>query len=396
MGAIGQVGHRGLPRARIVRYRARPRCDSARETKEIGMATVVILGSGVMGSALAVPLAENGHDVRLVGTHLDRAIIDAIRATGVHPGLDRELPVSVRAYQLEELEAAFEDAEIVVSGVNSLGVGWAGERLAPLLRPGQLVIMVAKGVRAAENGDLRILPEVLAEPVAADVREGVGWAAIVGPAIAGEVAARRETCVVFCGTDETVLDRLAATFRNDWYHVWTSTDLLGCEICAATKNCYALGIGLAEGELERRGEGASPDRAHNYEAALFAQSAAEMRQWVSLLGGDPETASWLPGVGDMYVTSTGGRNVRVGQLLGTGLGFTDAAARLGNPTLEGAAAIRVFGDALGKLTDRGVVAEDDFPLMRHLYEVIGLERPLNMPWSRFFGGEPTRSAAKPA
>src|SRR3979490_606896 len=110
------------------------------------MTSVVILGSGVMGSALAVPLADNGHDVRLVGTHLDREIIDAIRATGVHPGLDRELPASVRAYQLEEVEAAFADAEIVLSGVNSVGVEWAGERLAELLRPGQLVITIAKGV----------------------------------------------------------------------------------------------------------------------------------------------------------------------------------------------------------------------------------------------------------
>src|SRR3954451_13474576 len=118
------------------------------------MAIVVILGSGVMGSALAVPLADNGHDVRLVGTHLDGAITNAIRSTGVHPGLDRELPAAVRAYQLEELEGAFEDAEIVLSAVSSAGVGWAGERLAALLRPGQLVIAIAKGVVARENGDL--------------------------------------------------------------------------------------------------------------------------------------------------------------------------------------------------------------------------------------------------
>ena len=82
--------------------------------------------------------------------------------------------------------------------------------------------------------------------------------------------------------------------------------------------------------------------------------------------------------------------MRVGNLLGTGLSFADAAVSLGNPTLEGAAAITVFGDALGKLTERGVVGQDDFPLMRHLYEVVGLLHPLNIPWSRFFGGEPTR------
>ena len=353
------------------------------------MANVVILGAGVMGSAMTAPLAENGHDVRLVGTHLDGEIIEAIRATRVHPRLAREIPPRVRTFRIEEIEAAFEGAEIVVSGVNSLGVEWAGERLAGVLRPGQIVIAVTKGVRARENGDLRILPDVLAEPVPADVRERVGWGAIVGPAIAGEVAARRETCVVFCGSEEPVLDRLAEVFRTGWYHVWTSVDLVGCEICAAAKNCYALGIGLAEGELERRGEGDSRDRAHNYEAALFAQSAVEIRQWTSLLGGDPGIASWLPGVGDLYVTATGGRNVRVGNLLGTGLGFADAAARLGNPTLEGAAAIEVFGDALGKLTERAVVGEGDFPLMRQLYELIALERQLDLPWRRFFGGEPT-------
>jgi glycerol-3-phosphate dehydrogenase (NAD(P)+) len=352
------------------------------------VSTIVILGSGVMGSALAVPLADNGHDVRLVGTHLDRAIIASIRETGVHPGLGRELPASIHPYQLEELETASAGAEIVLSGVNSVGVRWAGERLAALLRPGQLVIAIAKGVDADAQGNLRILPEVLAEAVSPELREQVRWAAIVGPSIAGEVAARRESCVVFCGDDQAALDRLAATFRTDWYHVWTTTDLVGAEICAAGKNCYALGIGFATGELERRGEADSADRAHDYEAALFAQAAAELRAWTALVGGRPETPLWLPGVGDMYVTSTGGRNVRVGQHIGAGLDFTAAAARLGNPTLEGAAAIKVFGAALLKLTERGVVAEEEFPLMRHLYEVIGLERPLDVPWSRFFGGEP--------
>jgi glycerol-3-phosphate dehydrogenase (NAD(P)+) len=126
------------------------------------MTTIVILGSGIMGSALTVPLADNGHDVRLVGTFLDTEIIDSIKATGVHPGLRRKLPESVRAFQLEEAETAFDGAEIVLSGVNSFGVRWAGQQLARLLKPGMLVIAIAKGMEAADNGDLRILPEVLA------------------------------------------------------------------------------------------------------------------------------------------------------------------------------------------------------------------------------------------
>jgi glycerol-3-phosphate dehydrogenase (NAD(P)+) len=352
------------------------------------MSTIAILGAGVMASALSVPLADNGHDVRLVGTHLDREIVDALQRTGTHPGLGRALPAGVRPMHLEEAAAAFDGADVVLSGVNSNGVRWAGEQLASLLRPGQTVIAIAKGVEADADGNLRILPEVLAEPVPSDVREQVSWAAIIGPSIAGEVAARRESCVVFCGEDQAVLDRLAGTFRTGWYHVWTTTDLAGGEICAAAKNCYALGIGIAAGVLERLGEGDSPDRAHDYEAALFAQATSELRRWTALMGGDPETPLWLPGVGDMYVTSTGGRNVRVGRLIGTGLRFSEAAERLGNPTLEGAAAIRVFGGALERLTERGVVAPEDFPLMRQLHALIAYERPLEMPWRRFFGGEP--------
>jgi len=346
-----------------------------------------------MGSALTIPLADNGHDVRLVGTFLDTEIIDSIKATGVHPGLRRKLPESVRAFQLEEAETAFDGAEIVLSGVNSFGVRWAGQQLARLLKPGMLVIAIAKGMEAADNGDLRILPEVLAGEVPEELRSQIPWAAIGGPSIAGEVAARRETCVVFAGPDQATLDRLAATFRTDHYHVWTSTDFVGVEVCAAMKNCYALSVGFAEGVLQRLGEDDSIDRIHNFEAALFGQGAVEMGQMLRLHGGRPETAYGLAGVGDMYVTSAGGRNVRVGRLIGAGMTFSEAHARLGHITLEGAAAIKVLGGALPKLTERGVVEPTDFPLLRALYEVIGKDQPLHIPWSSLFGGEPIPSRA---
>jgi glycerol-3-phosphate dehydrogenase (NAD(P)+) len=350
------------------------------------MTAIAILGSGVMGSALSVPLADNGHDVRLVGTHLDRNVIDSVRTTGVHPGLKRKLPESVRPFQLESIDEAFDGVEIVLSGVNSFGVRWASEQLAPRLRPDMLVIAIAKGMEATEEGDLRILPDVLAEKVPEEIRSQIPWSAIVGPSIAGEVAARRLTCVVFAGRNQAAVDRLAATFHTDHYHVWTSTDLVGAEVCAAMKNCYALSVGFAEGALERVGEAESPDRSHNYEAALFGAGAAEIGEMLRLTGGRPETVLGLPGVGDMYVTSTGGRNVRAGRLVGSGLTFGEAHERLEHVTMEGAAAIRVIGAALAKMTARGVVDADAFPLMRHLYEVIVEEKPLAVPWDKLFGG----------
>ncbi len=358
------------------------------------MTTVSILGSGVMASALTFPLADNGHDVRLVGTHLDRVIIDSIRDTGVHPGLGREMPETVRTYQVEEIVAAFEGAEVVMSGVNSFGVRWAGERIAPLLEPGTMVISIAKGMEAEENGDLRILPEVLASEVLEDLRERVSWSAIAGPSIAGEVAVRRDTCVVFTGRDAGVLGELSNLFRTPNYHVWNSTDLVGVEVCAAAKNCYALGAGFMEGILDREGESGARYRNYDYGAALFGQATRELGQLVELLGGEPETPYGLAGVGDMFVTSMGGRNVKVGRLVGSGLRFSEARGQMPGVTLEGAAAIEVIGGALPKLTERGIVGPEDFPLMRHLHSVVALDEPLDMPWSTFFGGEPENRAGK--
>jgi glycerol-3-phosphate dehydrogenase (NAD(P)+) len=350
---------------------------------------VSVLGSGIMASAMAFPLADNGHEVNLVGTHLDRDIIDSIQKTGVHPNLDLELPDRVKAYQLEDAEAAFEGAEIVMSGVNSFGVRWAGEQFAKLLRPGMMVIAVTKGLEADEEGNLSILPDVLASAVPEDLRGEVSWSAITGPAIAGEVAVKHDTCVVFAGLDQKVLDSLAGTFRTDYYHVWTSTDFVGCEVCAAVKNCYAFGGGFMDGLLDKEGKTEARYRRYNYGAALFGQATRELEQWMELLGGWPETPGGLPGVGDMFVTTMGGRNVKAGRYAGAGVPFSEVQnEKMKGVTLEGVAAISVVGGALERLTERGLVAAEDFPLMRHLYDIVDKDEPLDMPWSTFFGGEP--------
>jgi glycerol-3-phosphate dehydrogenase (NAD(P)+) len=358
------------------------------------MTTISVLGSGLMATALAFPLADNGHEVRLVGTHLDREIIDGIKETGVHPGLGLEVPGSASAFQLEEAERAFDGAEVVMSGVNSFGVRWAGKRLSSLLKPGMHVLSIAKGMEATESGDLCILPEVLASEVPEDLRERVSFSAIAGPSIAGEVAVRRDTCVIFAGRDAGVLEDMSGLFRTSYYHVWNSTDLVGVEVCAAAKNCYALGAGFMEGILDRENETEARYRNYDYGAALFGQATRELGQFVELLGGEPETPYGLAGVGDMFVTSMGGRNVKVGRLVGSGLRFSEARERMPGVTLEGAAAIEVIGGALPKLTKRGIIAPGDFPLMRHLYSVVALDRPLDMPWDAFFGGEPKNRAGK--
>ena len=99
-----------------------------------------------MGTAFAWPLVDRGHRVRLVGTHLDDAIIDSIRKRGRHPKLDLELPPGIDAYPFTELATGIDGAEALVLGVSSAGVRWAGQQIAPFLREGLPLAMVAKGL----------------------------------------------------------------------------------------------------------------------------------------------------------------------------------------------------------------------------------------------------------
>jgi hypothetical protein len=165
------------------------------------VATVAIVGAGLMGTAVAYPLADNGHTVRLVGTHLDGDIIQGCREHRYHQRLKREIPSVVQPYYVEQIAQALDGVDIIVSGVNSLGVRWIGQTIGPYLRAGQLIIAVTKGVEAAENGDLIILPDVLARELPVDIRDQVSLAAIGGPCIAGELAGRRQGCVIFGSRD---------------------------------------------------------------------------------------------------------------------------------------------------------------------------------------------------
>ena len=97
------------------------------------MAKIAVLGAGIMATALSFPASENGNDVRLVGTHLDEDIIDSINRDRTHPVLGLKVPDSVKAYHLEDAEKAFDDAEIVMCGVNSFGIEWAAEQLGSLV-----------------------------------------------------------------------------------------------------------------------------------------------------------------------------------------------------------------------------------------------------------------------
>jgi len=349
------------------------------------MSNVAIVGAGMMGTAMAWPLSDNRHQVRLVGTHLDAEIIASCLATRFHPRLKRQLPDNVQPFYVGQLAEALEDAEVVVSGVSSPGVHWIGRALAPHLKPGMKIIAVTKGLEAAEDGRLRILPDVLTDELPAGLRGQVSVAAIGGPCIAGELAGRRHTCVYFASRDAAVLPVLRRMFQTSYYHIYLSTDVIGVEVCVALKNAYTLAVGLAEGMLDRLG---GPDEAqarnHNPAAAIFGASAREMAQIVSLLGGNPAFVNSLPGVADQYVTCMGGRTVRLGRLLGKGLTYEQARAEMKETTLESAFVVEQIAQALPALEARGLIGPDDLPLTRCLCRTISGNALLDLSFDRLF------------
>ena len=350
------------------------------------MANITIVGAGLMGTALAWPLADNGHRVRLVGTHLDGQIITSCLEKRVHPRLRRTLPDGVQPYYVEQVAEALHGADVIVSGVNSMGVHWIGRTLAPLLWPGATVIAVTKGLEATPSGELRVLPDVLRDELPTALRDQVTLAAIGGPCIAGELAGRRQTCVVFGSQHRQALERLRDIFRTSYYHVWLSTDLVGVEVCAALKNAYTLAVGLASGLLERAGgEDEAGAWMHNLAAALFGVSNAEMSHLVALMGGNPSKVPSLPGAGDEYVTCAGGRTVRMGRLLGKGLTYSQAVIEMAGETLEGAWVVSQVFKVLPAWEARGLIGPDDLPLMRLLGRIITQEAPLDIPFDDFLG-----------
>jgi len=207
------------------------------------MKTITIIGAGMMGSALAFPARENGNAVRLVGTHLDREIIDACRKTGRHPKFVKDFPAGITYYQIEELAEAIRGADFIICGVSSFGVEWYRDEVLPKLEENVPMISVTKGLMNNENGDLLTYLDIWQEKLDA-LGKKTPLNAIGGPCTSYELVAHDQTEVTFCGKDMDVLRMIKSAMATDYYHISLSTDIVGVESAVALKNGFALGITL--------------------------------------------------------------------------------------------------------------------------------------------------------
>ena len=349
------------------------------------MAKIIVLGAGVMGSAFAQLLADTNHEVFLVGTHLDEDIIDCVRADGTHPKLNVKLPANVQPFYNEELEDVMDGrAEMIVFGVNSAGVDWAVARIGPNLKTPVPILMLTKGL-AVRNQSILILPSIVEEGLFQYDIKGIPVAAVGGPCIAGELAARRESSVVIAHSDTRLVDWILNLVDAPYYHARGSSDLIGVEVCAALKNFYTLAVGYAAGQLEKKGKAANGALMHNLAAGLFTQALAEIHYFVDLLGGQSDSVIGLAGAGDLYVTCQAGRNGRMGKFLGSGLLYREAKFNfMPDDTIEGAELALVIGDTLKQLVESGKITRQSVPLTLSIVEAVCDNQPLRIPWNKFY------------
>ncbi|MBQ7751057.1 MAG: glycerol-3-phosphate dehydrogenase [Bacteroidales bacterium] len=343
------------------------------------MKKIAIIGSGMMGSALAFPARENGHEVRLVGTPLDRDIITACKQTNRHPKFDRAFPEGVQYYQFEDWKQAVEGVDFVIGGVSSFGVDWFLDNVLSELSPTIPVLSVTKGLINLENGDLISYPEYWKRALAEKgIRREI--CAIGGPCTSYELVAHDQTEVAFCGYETKIIKMMKEAMQTSYYHISTTNDVEGLESAVALKNGYALAVAMTIG-LVNRDLGPDAGLHYNSQAAAFYQAVKEMRYLLEMQGASRDCENI--GIGDLYVTVYGGRTRKVGILLGEGKTYQEAMEILAGVTLESLVVSRRVYKAVCRKAELGKADMSLFPMLKHAADVLDNGKDAHLPWEEF-------------
>ena len=346
------------------------------------MSVFTIIGAGMMGSAMSFPLRDNGHEVRIVGTPLDTAIVERLKTDNFHANMKRTLPEGITFYQFEDISAAIEGSDFFIGGVSSFGVEWFAAEVLPRLPEKAVVLSITKGLRETESGIPETFPEYLKR---SDASQSISFNAVGGPCTSYELADRRHTCVTFCGSDYDTLCTLRRCLGTDYYHISCSTDIRGVETAVAMKNVYAAAVSTAIGANELI-VGMGGQEKYNPQAGLFGESVREIGKLIRLMGGDPDSV--MLGAGDLYVTIFGGRTRKLGVLLGRGNSYAEAKKILAGVTLESVAIAQAMSNSLRALAAAGKADLKEFPLLLALDDVIHHGAELNIPWESFILDRP--------
>lgn len=270
------------------------------------MAKVSVIGAGSWGTALALLLSKNGHDVTMWSILEDEIrMLDKEREhKSKLPGV--KLPDTMKF--TTDLKKAVEGRDFLVLAVPSTFTRGTAKNMCPYVAEGQIIVDVAKGI---EEATLMTLSQQIEDEIPqADV------AVLSGPSHAEEVGRGLPTTVVVGAKTEKTAEYLQQMFASEVFRVYTSPDMLGMELGGSLKNVIALAAGIADG----LGYG------DNAKAALITRGIHEISRLGVEMGGAIESFTGLTGVGDLIVTcaSVHSRNRKAGYLIGQGRTMQEA------------------------------------------------------------------------
>ena len=283
---------------------------------------IAVLGAGSWGTALAILLARNGHGVVLWGRDCKQVAAMAGERRNRRYLPEHEFPRELKVTaSLDEAAAGARLALVVVPSSGFQAV------CASLASRGADLTGMFWATKGFDPGSGRLLHEVAAETTAGKLPTAV----LSGPTFANEIARGLPAAVSCASTHAGFAEQVAELFRNEWFRVYTSTDMIGVEIGGAVKNVLAIAAGIADG----LGFGA------NTRAALITRGLREIVRLGAAMGGQPESFMGLAGLGDLVLTCTDdqSRNRRFGLALARGLSVAAAEQSVGQ-VVEGVGAAR--------------------------------------------------------
>ncbi len=347
------------------------------------MSKIIIIGAGAMGTAFSLPCLDNKHEVNIVGTHLENDFIDNLKSNdNLHPGLNIKIDKKVAVHKFENLNNLLNiEVDLIVLGISSKGIEWVSEQLSIIYKNKKIpdILMLTKGL-SIYNNNYELLVDKLKRLLADKGINKINISAVGGPCLASGLANRVHSSVVIANEDIKTAKKIAKMLNTNYYHTSFSDDLNGVEVSAAIKNIFSMAVGSAKGLC---GKDISNDvREKNYlntSSALIKQSIHEMEVFVEHLKGKKETVKGLAGLGDLYVSTGGGRNAKMGAYIGEGLTFSEAKkTKMENVTVEGADLAKEIAKKVNEDFD-----EKKLPLMLSMINAIVEDKKLELKWELF-------------
>ena len=347
------------------------------------MSKIVIIGAGAMGSAFALPCSDNNHDTNIVGTHLENDFIDNLKKNEyLHPGLKTKIPKEINIFRFEKFDDLLRsNVDLIVLGISSKGIDWTADQLSRLFSKKKLpkLLMLTKGLSIYKN-NYELLVDKLERLLSEKGIKEIDISAVGGPCLATGLANRVHSSVVIANKNIQVAKKIADMLNTNYYHTSYSDDLNGVEVSAAIKNIFSMAVGAAKGLCSLNISDEVREKNYlNTASALIKQSIHEMEIFVEHLKGKKETVKGLAGLGDLYVSSGGGRNAKMGAFIGQGMTFSQAKKnKMEKITVEGADLAKEIAEKVKEDFD-----EKKLPLMIGMINAIVQDKKLELNWEAF-------------